>query len=119
VEEFFTVVGIFNVTFLLLGIFYAWQIYLAPSPHGWTSISVAVGTLILILNIMVNGFILYHYGSLTPVAFLLIPIAALATAGIPMGLLQGYKKWSEDRENDKLINNSGAVDDPSRASGYE
>jgi len=111
VEEFFIVVGIFNLTFLLLGIFYAWQIYLAPSPHGWTSISVAVGTLILILDIMVNGFVLYHYGSLTPVAYLVVPIVTLATVGIPMGLLQWYKKWREDRENDQLINSGGGINE--------
>jgi hypothetical protein len=107
VGEFQTILAIVNVTHLLLGIFYAWQIYLAPSPHGWTWVSVGAGTLILLFGMMFNGFIFYHFNSLNITTFLLLPLAALITAGLPMVLVQGFRKWQEDRQNDKFIKGEG------------
>lgn len=98
---------IVNVTHLLLGILFAWQIYLAPSPHGWTWVSVGVGTLILLYGMMFNGFIFYHFRELNIITFLLLPLAALITAGLPMVIVQGVKKWREDRRNDKFIKGTG------------
>lgn len=101
------ILAIVNVIHLLLGTSYAWQIYLAPSPHGWTVISVSVGTLILIYGMMFNGFILYHFGVLNIITFLLLPLAALVTAGLPMAIIQGFKKWREDKRNEKFIKGGG------------
>lgn len=98
-SEFYTVLGIVNAIFFLKGVFYAWQIYLAPSPHGWTWISVAVGTLILISLIMFNVFIFHHYTRLTPVWIMTIPVWSLAVVGVPMGASQQWKKHVEDRNN--------------------
>lgn len=101
--EFYLTLSIANTIYLLLGIFYAWQIYLAPSPHGWTWISVAVGTLILLFGTMFNHFILYHYDMLNIATLLLTPTAMLALAGLPMTIGQAIKKYREDRDNKKLL----------------
>lgn len=98
---------IVNVTHALLGIFFAWQIYLAASPHGWTWVSVAVGTLILLYGMMFNGFILYHFHSLNIITFLILPLVALAAAGLPMVILQAEKKRREDKRNDEFIEGDG------------
>lgn len=103
--EFETGLTIINGTYFLLGCFFAWQIYLAPSPHGYTQISVAVGTLIWVTDIMCNVVIFYHFKSLSLPTYLALPVFTLATVGGPMFVSQVYRKWREDRRNDKYINN--------------
>ena len=97
----FMIVG---ATHQLLAWFYAWQIYLAPSPHGWTFVSVAVGTLIIALGEMFAVFILYHFNLLIMPWLLLIPVAVLLNAGLPMTVVQFAKKIIEDRRNSRLTN---------------
>lgn len=102
-SDFQIILIIVNVTHLLLGILYAWQIYLAPSPHGWTWVSVGAGTVILLFGMMFNGFIFYHFKALNIITFLLLPLAALVTAGLPMVIIQAEKKRREDKRNEKFI----------------
>lgn len=98
-----TALIIVNLTYLLVAIFYAWQIYLAPSPHGWTWISVAVGTGLVVYATMFNYFILFHFDGLTLENILTAPAGTLIIAGLPMVAGQAVKKYREDRDNSKLI----------------
>lgn len=102
--EFYTVLALVNMIYLCKGIFYAWQIYLAPSPHGWTWISVAVGTLILIGLITFNVFVFHHYEMLNPVWIMALPLWSLGVVGLPMALSQQWKKYVEDKNNQAMTN---------------
>lgn len=93
---------IVGITHQLLGWFYAWQIYLAASPHGWTFVSVAVGTLIIAIGEMFGIFILFHFNLLIMPWLMLVPLGFALNAGIPMCVLQLAKKITEDRNNNKL-----------------
>ena len=97
-----TTFAIFGITHQLLAWFFAWQIYLAPSPHGWTFVSVAVGTLIVAIGEMCGIFVLYHFNLLIMPWLLLIPLGFLLNAGIPMFVFQFAKKIIEDRRNNEL-----------------
>jgi hypothetical protein len=95
----FILIGI-AIIFNFAGWFYAIQIYLRPSPHGWTWVSVAVGTLIVSIGVMFGTYvILDHFGELQRLWFLLfLDPAMLLIVGAPMAILQIFKKIREDRE---------------------
>ena len=91
----------------ILGVAYAWQIELAPSPHGWTWISVVVGdafTDIAMATVLFVGLI-YFYGleeALRGWWLITVPVAAHLTSGIPMIGGQLLKRRS-DYKRSKLI----------------
>jgi len=101
-HDFYVILIIIGITHQLLSWFYAWQIYLAPSPHGWTFVSVAVGTLIVAIGEMFGIFILYDFDLLVMPWLLLVPLGFLLNAGIPMFVFQFSKKVIEDKRNSKL-----------------
>lgn len=98
----YIILTIVGTTHQLLSWFYAWQIYLAASPHGWTFVSVAVGTLIIAIGEMFGIFILFHFNLLVMPWLMLVPLGFALNAGIPMFVLQLAKKIIEDRRNSKL-----------------
>ncbi len=77
------------VCLFILGIFYAWQIELAPSPHGWTWVSVVVGdafTDIAMGTILFIGLIYFFglEGALKAWPLIAVPVLSHLTSGIPM-----------------------------------
>lgn len=99
------------VVFNILGWAYAWQIYLRPAPHGWTWVSVMVGTLIVSVGVMFSTYVILDYfGHLQDLWALIFldPIALLIVGG-PMAILQILKKMREDHE-EKKENNNGSLE---------
>jgi hypothetical protein len=94
------ILGGIAVVFNILGWAYALQIYLRPGPHGWTWVSVVVGTLIVSVGVMFATFVtLVHFKQLEalwPMIFL--DPAALIVVGGPMVVFQIVKKMREDKE---------------------
>lgn len=112
VADFQITLFIVSVTHQLLGWFFAWQISLAPSPHGYTGVSVAVGTLIVAIGEMFGIFIIFHFNLLIMPWLLLVPLGFLLNAGVPMFVFQIAKKIIEDRRNSKLTSGDG-LNEPS------
>lgn len=102
-NEFTATLSVVAITHLLSGVFYAWQIYLAPSPHGYTGISVAVGTLIVLSGSISGYLVLALFDATTTPNVLVMLLAALLIAGVPMAAGQGLKKYREDLRNKQLL----------------
>jgi hypothetical protein len=96
------VLGGIAIVFNALGWAYAAQIYLRPGPHGWTWVSVVVGTLIVSVGVMFSTFVvLVHFGQLEKLwPLLFLDPAALVVVGGPMVVFQVIKKLREDKEAD-------------------
>lgn len=109
-NEFRIILSIFNLTSLVFSASYSWQIYLAPSPHGFTFVSVMAGTSYLISSVMTNTLIFWHFNQINLTNLILIPVISLAIAGGPMVAGQVLKKIREDKKNDELINDDGNLD---------
>lgn len=73
----------------ILGIFYAWQIELAPSPHGWTWVSVVVGDAFtdIAMGAIIFVGLIYFYGlelALKGWLLMTVPVLCHLTSGLPM-----------------------------------
>lgn len=86
----------------LQGWVYAVQILHQPVEHGWTWTSVATGTLMIVVGEMFAIFVLYCFDSLTLIPTIFVPVSILLLLGMPMAILQTFKKVKEDLDSKKI-----------------
>jgi hypothetical protein len=106
IETIFILIGI---DLLVIGILYAVQILLAPSPHGWTFISVGLGTSIIVFAETFLIYVIQTQGESW--MYYVVPPAALLIMGLPMAVTQLAKKVYEDRRNKQILRDNGLVDE--------
>lgn len=93
---------IIGVLLIMQGVFYAWQIYHTPTKHGWTFLSVATGTLMVITGEILAYLALERMGGFTLEAAAIASIGVLIILGGPMALVQLFKTIRENNKNNAI-----------------